>query len=260
MRLAQTILNKWGENLKVDGYFGAQSRASVYRKTKRWLTSNRGIAYVIQLEADKQGIGYGSTNDAWWGSLTEAEAEQLLVTYGFIKSLPKRPDECGDTCRTRQHSNLKCWSPTTRAFTKAYGMVGMNQGMVETPYPLVLDWDTSTIIDRFSAHESVVDSIERVMERAADHYGLEQIEELGLNRYGGCLNIRKKRGGSSYSTHSWGVAIDWFPSVNRLRETHKTARFAQNQYKKWLDLWEEEGFMSLGRCYDFDWMHVQKNP
>jgi hypothetical protein len=27
-----------------------------------------------------------------------------------------------------------------------------------------------------------------------------------------------------------------------------------------MDIWEKHGFMSLGRCFDFDWMHLQANP
>ena len=72
--------------------------------------------------------------------------------------------------------------------------------------------------------------------------------------------MRKKRGGSTWSAHAWGTALDFWPEVNSLRETHKTARFARGDYAAWFRCWEEQGFMSLGRCYDFDWMHVQKNP
>jgi hypothetical protein len=32
---------------------------------------------------------------------------------------------------------------------------------------------------------------------------------------------------------------------------------AQPEYAPFLDLWEAEGFVSLGRARNFDWMHVQ---
>ena len=31
----------------------------------------------------------------------------------------------------------------------------------------------------------------------------------------------------------------------------------QRAIERWWALWEEEGFVSLGRAGDFDWMHVQ---
>ncbi len=59
------------------------------------------------------------------------------------------------------------------------------------------------------------------------------------------------------STHSWGIAIDWDADRNPLRATSKTALLATPPYAKFLDLWEEEGFVSLGRARNYDWMHVQ---
>jgi hypothetical protein len=92
------------------------------------------------------------------------------------------------------------------------------------------------------------------------HYGAAGIRELNLHRFGGCLNLRNKRGGTSLSTHAWAAAIDWWPSKNPLRATRRTARLAWSDYRPFFDIWEAHGFMSLGRCYDFDWMHVQANP
>ncbi|MCF8078467.1 MAG: hypothetical protein K9K88_04215 [Desulfobacterales bacterium] len=35
------------------------------------------------------------------------------------------------------------------------------------------------------------------------------------------------------------------------------AHFARTEYDAWWRLWEEEGWVSLGRQRNFDWMHVQ---
>lgn len=37
-----------------------------------------------------------------------------------------------------------------------------------------------------------------------------------LTRYAGCFNFRKKRGGSTYSEHAWGIAVDIDPDTNML--------------------------------------------
>jgi len=138
-----------------------------------------------------------------------------------------------------------------------YGEVGQNQTKLVFPYPVCLSWDTSTFVKSTSCHEKVHDAALRVLTRVRDHYGLDKIRELRLDRFGGCLNVRKMRGGSAFSMHSWGIAFDFDPDRNQLRWGRDRAVFAGPDYEKWLDLWEEEGAVSLGRSRNFDWMHTQ---
>lgn len=147
--------------------------------------------------------------------------------------------------------------PVQRDLQKFYGDPGENQTMLVSPYPLYLDWDLTTPIKRFSIHEKCHDSALRVMDRVLDHYGLDRLHDLGLDQFGGCLNVRKMRNGSSWSTHAWGIAIDWDADRNQLRWTRSNARMARPEYAPFLDLWEQEGWLSLGRARNFDWMHVQ---
>lgn len=42
-----------------------------------------------------------------------------------------------------------------------------------------------------------------------------------LKTWDGCFNIRKKRGGSTMSLHSWGIAIDMNCSSNSLGKTYQ---------------------------------------
>ncbi|MCH7410937.1 hypothetical protein MM239_16125 [Belliella sp. DSM 111904] len=57
--------------------------------------------------------------------------------------------------------------------------------------------------------------------------------------------------------HSWGIAIDFDPSNNQLKWGRDMATFAGPEYHAWWDIWESEGWVSLGRLRNFDWMHVQ---
>ncbi|MCB1809828.1 MAG: M15 family peptidase, partial [Candidatus Competibacteraceae bacterium] len=65
------------------------------------------------------------------------------------------------------------------------------------------------------------------------------------------------RGGSNWSAHSWGIALDWDPEHNQLKWMHDQASLASSDYDDWWRFWEEEGWVSLGRSRNFDWMHVQ---
>lgn len=152
------------------------------------------------------------------------------------------------------------WPPQAqRDMEKFFGPVGANQATLVLPqgYPLCLAWDPARTLARFSCHEKVHDAARRVLARVLDHYGPGRIRALGLDRFGGCLNVRRMRGGSAWSTHAWGAAFDFDPENNRLRWTRSRARFARPEYDRWWSLWEEEGFVSLGRARDYDWMHVQ---
>jgi hypothetical protein len=65
------------------------------------------------------------------------------------------------------------------------------------------------------------------------------------------------RGGSQMSMHSWGIALDFDANRNQLRWSSAKAAFAQPEYDAWWAAWEREGWTSLGRTYDYDWMHVE---
>jgi len=150
-----------------------------------------------------------------------------------------------------------CQDPEENLF-EFYGDPGENQVRVKTPYPLVIAWDTSKTVHSFLCHELVKSSLERIFAQALKHYGLASITALGLNIWGGCLNIRPMTGNPDRLTlHSWGIALDWHPTQNRYGWNKKKALFAQPIYNAWWDIWEAEGWTSLGRAIDNDWMHVQ---
>jgi hypothetical protein len=146
--------------------------------------------------------------------------------------------------------------PTQRDVWKYYGRVGENQVLVTPPYPFTL-YDDGKPVKRISLHKKVAPSALRVLERVREEYGLEAIKELHLDRYFGSLNVRKMRGGRSYSMHSWGIAIDFDANRNQLRWGRDRAAFAKPAYNAWWKAWEDEGWVSLGRKSNYDWMHVQ---
>jgi hypothetical protein len=138
-----------------------------------------------------------------------------------------------------------------------YGAVGENQTSLILPYALKLAWDTKIQIKKIICHEKVEKSLYTIFEKTLKTYGLKEIQKLRLDLFGGCLNVRKMRGGSNWSIHSWGAAIDLDPDRNTLRMTSKQASFAKAEYRDFWKIVESEGWLSLGRARNFDWMHFQ---
>jgi len=149
---------------------------------------------------------------------------------------------------------------TTETLIKKYGKPDPNGGylvLIDLPYPMRLAWDKKTTVNKMRCHKLVANKFKAVFAELLEVYGLERIQELGIDLFGGCFNLRVMRGGSDYSRHSWGVAVDLDPERNLLKETSKTARFARPEYKKMIDIFYKHGFVSLGREKNYDWMHFE---
>lgn len=128
---------------------------------------------------------------------------------------------------------------------------------IKLPYPMRLAWDKKTKVTTMRCHKLVADKFTNVFTELLVVYGYEKIVELGIDLFGGCFNFRAMRGGSDYSRHSWGIAIDLDPERNLLNETSKTARFARPEYKSMIDVFYKHGFVSLGKEKNYDWMHFE---
>lgn len=145
----------------------------------------------------------------------------------------------------------------TPEFDVFYGPKGTSLVKAQLPYPMKLAWDPSVTVNSFSCHAKVKDSLLLVLSNVLNHYGLDEIKHLRLDLFGGCYSERQIRGGSRWSMHSWGIAVDFDPAHNKLEWGRDKAAFSGTEYAKWWEFWESEGWISLGRQRNFDWMHVQ---
>ena len=149
---------------------------------------------------------------------------------------------------------------TTQQAIKKYGKPTQEGNYLVTinlPYPMRLAWDKKTKVNKMRCNGLVAKNFQDIFSEILQVYGLEKIQELGIDLFGGCFNFRAMRGGSDYSRHSWGIAIDLDPERNQLKETSKTARFARPEYKQMIDIFYKYGFISLGREKNYDWMHFE---
>jgi hypothetical protein len=150
---------------------------------------------------------------------------------------------------------------TTQQATKKYGTPSITGAeylvTLELPYPMRLAWDLDTKVNKMRVHKMVKDNFKGVFDDLLAHYGYEKLVELGIDLFGGCFAYRKMRGGTSWSKHSWGIAIDLDPVRNQLKETSRTARFARPEYKPMIDIFYKHGFIGLGPEKNYDWMHFE---
>lgn len=128
---------------------------------------------------------------------------------------------------------------------------------VPCPWAMVLAWDIGTGRKDFIVHETHADSLTNALDAIRKEYTDDQIRDMGLHLFGGDFNIRRKRGGSSWSMHAYGLAIDFDPERNQLRWDASSARLAQPDAEPFWQIWEAHGWHSLGRTKNYDWMHVQ---
>ena len=148
----------------------------------------------------------------------------------------------------------------TKQIIQIYGQPNQQGSYLTTiqlPFPMRLAWDKKTSVTKMRVHKKAAQDFINVFNELLAVYGLAKIQELGIDLFGGCFNFRAMRGGSDYSRHSWGIAIDLDPERNQLKETSTTARFARPEYKAMIDIFYKHGFVSLGREKNYDWMHFE---
>ena len=196
--------------------------------------------------------------DGLWGQLTEFAYGEIA----FFRETGERPLRFRDIVPLDRNPNG--WPRDHGDQRDLFDFFSFNPNaggepattIVTCPWELKLDWDRSVKTRRIGCQPRP-QSLERVLTSIHDHYGTDALIEMGMNIYGGCKNVRTKRGGSSWSTHAFAAAIDWDPDNNKLDWGWRQARMARPDFLEFWRFWEEEGWVSLGRTENFDWMHVQ---
>jgi len=257
-RTLQNALQSQGHyHGRIDGIIGPQSHGAINEFLSKHGHSNRGWSKSRSIIAAKQlvcklaGIEVGSI-DGFMGPQTRYAFEVFAGKDVSTEEARKpRPDD-----RLPVQSNR--WPRQTESELRSfYGNPGENHTMIDLPFTMKIAWNKRQKINRFTINSRCAESALRCFERIAATYDARQRADLGIDLFGGCYNNRNMRGSNRMSTHAFACAIDFSPEENQLRWDSSRARLAQPDAIPFWQIWEDEGWISLGRARNFDWMHVQ---
>lgn len=151
---------------------------------------------------------------------------------------------------------------TDQQIIAKYGQPGDpdNLTTITLPYRMRIAWDTKTTVQKITCHKLIADPLLNVFTDLLAAYGYQELKILGIDLFGGCLNVRLQRGSKTkWSRHAWGIAVDLSPALNGLKVKKPKAQFSKPEYKKMIDIFYKHGFIGLGPEQDRDWMHWEIN-
>jgi hypothetical protein len=143
-----------------------------------------------------------------------------------------------------------------RAGKSIFGQPGDESQLVSIrpPYPLFYE---GREVKSIRVHEKIAAHVEAALAEVLDTYGLGAIKRLGLDQYSGSYNYRAASGSAALSMHAWGIALDFSEEQNGLKVGAPEASLSRPECRRWWEIWERHGAVSLGRARNYDWMHIQ---
>lgn len=148
--------------------------------------------------------------------------------------------------------------PRQRDVTEFYGPHG-KKGSHDPPLKLIVlpftVYFEGTPLPQIRAHEKAADSLLCVFQRLYEIYPTPEAQaEAGVNVFDGVYSPRPMRGGSSWSLHSWAIAIDLDADRNGNMVNWP------NRAHMPLEVFEcfcREGWLPAGAYWSRDAMHFQ---
>jgi len=171
----------------------------------------------------------GTTPDGFWGPQSIKAAQWHLKRLMPERNPWPNPDQ-----------------ESLRAF---YGQPGTEANLVEINVAgLGVEYD-GVPVRIVRAHDLVADSLLRILQNiaASPHRGI-------LREYAGVYNFRQKRGGSSYSVHAYGAAIDIDPDHNAFKDSWPIKSMMPMEVQ---EFFAREGWKSAASAWGYDAMHFE---
>lgn len=269
-RDVQRLLTSTGYyKLAVDGKAGdgtmkavaiiERNNSSDYKTAPSKMSKKRRLVAAGQVILNATGYEAGAV-DGYAGN----DTKNALSAWDFKKANAVREVVLRPALKTFTTRVSRKNIPLQRDMPRFYGTAGRTSGTVRRrlktitlPFRFRIDYNLKQTTNKLTIHEKVADSLRSALIEVYNHYGASEWRRLGLDRYAGGYNPRRKRGGSSWSTHAYGCAVDFYAGKNGLRTRANKALFARREYKAFLDIMEKHGWLNGGRLWGADFMHFQ---
>jgi hypothetical protein len=241
-------------NGQIDGILGRESQSAIAQilREEKIVTMHAAQIKAAQALLNRMGFEAG-TVDGKWGYNSQAAFDAWA--HKQAKGKPLIVKRVVSSAYKPNPAQLK--TPLQKDMIKFYGAVGTNQTQINLPFKMKLAWDLDVLVSKITIHQACAEATSAALQDILNTYGFDKIKELGIDIFGGSLNVRKMRGGDDWSMHSWGAAMDFDPDRNQLRWGRNRAQFGKPEYKDYLDIWEKRGATSLLLAANMDGMHVQ---
>lgn len=149
---------------------------------------------------------------------------------------------------------------TDKQIIDKYGQPGDpdNLTSITLLYPMRIAWDLTKSVNKIQCHKLIALNLIDVFGDLLSHYGLPELQRLGIDLFGGCVNVRLMRGSKTkWSRHSWGIAIDLDPARNGLKTNWAKSQFSKPEYQIMADTFYKHGFINYGKEKNYDSMHFE---
>lgn len=137
-----------------------------------------------------------------------------------------------------------------RAF---YGEPGDESNLVSITFPFPVFYD-GKLVKTTRVHRKCAESLLRVLNDIGSRYFAERGVMEEAEDYGGVFNFRLKRGGTTYSLHAYGAAIDLDADDNTFRDSWP---MKADMPLEIMECFAREGWISAGAFWGYDAMHFQ---
>lgn len=127
-----------------------------------------------------------------------------------------------------------------------------NLTTIAPPYPMFYD---GTPVKKITCHKLVAASLLRILTKIGEVFSEAERKQYGLDQFGGVFNFRRKRAGSSLSTHAYACAIDLAATLNPFRAKYGSRPDMMPMTV--VEIFAAEGWVWGGPWSNGDAMHFQ---
>lgn len=146
------------------------------------------------------------------------------------------------------------WPKSDNASLRAfYGEPGDEDNLVRIEFPFKTLYEGRPVTNT-RCHRKVAASLTRILKTIGEKFGNQPGIMEEASDYGGLFNFRLKRGGSSYSLHAYGAAIDLDADDNTFKDVWPQHADMPLEI---MEVFAREGWVSAGGEWGYDAMHFQ---